>query len=79
MRKDQDNIETTDGREIVQSRGFRRMAGDISKSAFYRLESGLRPSAGRFPKAFKLGSMKQKFYLVAEIKDWIAAQIEATE
>ena len=43
--------EATDFREIVQEKAARHIAGGLSKSAWYRYESGLKPSAGVFPLA----------------------------
>jgi predicted DNA-binding transcriptional regulator AlpA len=75
-----DSAKAIDIREIVQSGEGRRMAGGISKSAWYRFEKRINPSAGEFPRAFRiLGMPRRKFYKVADIKAWIAAQLEVAE
>jgi predicted DNA-binding transcriptional regulator AlpA len=72
--------EVTDVREIMQEKAARHIAGGMSKSGWYRYESGIKPSAGVFPRAFRLPGMPtRKFYRLADIRAWIAAQLEAAK
>lgn len=69
-----------DIRVLVQEKAARLIAGGLSKSSWYRLERGINPSAGVFPKSYRLpGLSARKFYKVADVKVWIRSQLEAAE
>ena len=69
-----------DHREIIQAAAARQLAGGLSKSTWYRLETGRIPSAGEFPRAFRLaGIIHRKFYRMVDVRAWVRAQLKAAE
>jgi hypothetical protein len=72
--------EAADHREIIQAAAARQLAGWLSKSTWYRLETGRIPSAGEFPRAFRFaGMIHRKFYRVIDVRAWVRAQLEAAK
>jgi len=67
-----------DPRVLIKEPAAREICGGISAPTWFRLETGRKPSAGTFPRQVRLPSLpNKKFYVLAEVRAWLEAQIDA--